>query len=315
MGMKIGPPRRGVNARAVWAFQAALPCAWWRHTTKNNMSTQPSIAVFGLGIIGATWARHLDRDGLLAAAWNRSPKPDFPRWTATPAEAAARSDILILVVADPPAVESILRALGPKLEPRHLIIQSSTIDPESSHRFAELVGKRGAAYVEAPFTGSKPAAEQRQTIFYLGGKPDAVTRAQAVLAGLSKQQFVIGTGEQAATLKLACNLQIVTQLEALCEALAWCRRAGLNDDTFFDALRTNAAWSGVAQLKEPKLRAGDFTPQFSIKHMLKDLRLALSAAPGQLPVVETVADRLQAVQDRGGGDDDMSALYRLLDAE
>lgn len=279
------------------------------------MQTTSSVAVLGLGIIGSTWARHLEQDGVLAAAWNRSPQPAFPKWVASPAEAAARADTLIIVVADPPAVESILRALGPKLAARHLIIQSSTIDPDSSRTFAALVKKRGATYVEAPFTGSKPAAEQRQTIFYLGGEADAVGRAQPVLARLSRQQFVIGTGEQAATLKLACNLQIVTQLEALCEALAWSRQAGISDDTFFGALRTNAAWSGVTQLKEPKLRAGDFAPQFSIKHMLKDLRLALAHRPGMLPVVETVAERLQAVQDRGGGDDDMSALYRLLQTE
>jgi 3-hydroxyisobutyrate dehydrogenase-like beta-hydroxyacid dehydrogenase len=273
----------------------------------------PSVAVLGLGIIGSTWARHLENDGVLGAAWNRTPQPGFPRWVNHPAEAAQRAETLIIVVADPAAVESVLLALAPQLTPRHLVIQSSTIDPESSQAFAALVAQHGAAYVEAPFTGSKPAAEQRQTIFYLGGEPAAVERAQPILARISKQQFVIGAGAQAATLKLACNLQIVTQLEALCEALAWCRQAGISDEVFFSALRTNAAWSGVAQLKEPKLRARDYAPQFSIKHMLKDLRLALATAPGQLPVVETVAERLQAVQDRGGANDDMSALYRLLD--
>ena len=278
------------------------------------MNTSPSsVAVFGLGIIGSTWARHLEQDGVLAAAWNRTPQPDFPRWVDQPAEAAHRAEVLLLVVADPPAVEDVLHSLEAGLEARHLVIQSSTIDPESSRAFETLITRRGAAYVEAPFTGSKPAAEQRQTIFYLGGATAAVERARPVLERLSRQQFVIGTGAQAATLKLACNLQIVTQLEALCEALAWSRQAGIPDDTYFDALRTNAAWSGVANLKEPKLRTGDFTPQFSIKHMLKDLRLALGDRPGLLPVVETVAERLQAVQDRGGGDDDMSALYRLLD--
>jgi 3-hydroxyisobutyrate dehydrogenase-like beta-hydroxyacid dehydrogenase len=273
----------------------------------------PSVAVLGLGIIGSTWARHLENDGVLGAAWNRTPQPGFPRWVNHPAEAAKCAETLIIVVADPAAVESVLLALAPQLTPRHLVIQSSTIDPESSQAFAALVAQHGATYVEAPFTGSKPAAEQRQTIFYLGGEPAAVERAQPILARISKQQFVIGAGAQAATLKLACNLQIVTQLEALCEALAWCRQAEISDEVFFSALRTNAAWSGVAQLKEPKLRARDYAPQFSIKHMLKDLRLALATAPGQLPVVETVAERLQAVQDRGGADDDMSALYRLLD--
>jgi len=244
---------------------------------------------------------------------NRTPRPDFPGWVATPAAAAERADTLIVVVADPPAVETVLRDLGAKIGAQHLIIQSSTIDPAASRRFGDWAAARGAAYVEAPFTGSKPAAEARRVVYYLGGAPAAIARAQPVLERLSEKRFVIGDGPQAATLKLACNIQIAAQLEVLCEALAWCRKAGIADDVFFSALRSNAAWSGLVQLKEPKLRAGDYAPHFSAKHMLKDLRLALAAASeSRLPVAQTVAARLQAVRALGLGDEDMSALYCLL---
>jgi 3-hydroxyisobutyrate dehydrogenase len=280
----------------------------------TTVTAPDTVGVLGLGIIGSIWARHLDNDGLLRGAWNRTAQPHAPRWTPSPADVAAAAEALIVAVADPPAVEAVLRAMLPRLSARHLVIQSSTIDPASSVRFEALVRERGAAYLEAPFTGSRPAAEARKTVFYMGGAADALARAEPVLARLSETRLRIGTGVQAATLKLACNLQLSAQLEALCESLHWARRAGIADDTFFDALRRNAAWSGLIALKEPKLRGADYAPQFSVKHMLKDMRLALGSSPTPLPIVETVAARLQAAADGGWGDEDMCALYRNLAA-
>lgn len=250
----------------------------------------------------------------MAGAWNRTAQPMFPAWKESPAEVADAAEALIIVVADPSAVESVLRAALPRLGSRHLVIQSSTIDPESSRRFCDEVCARGAAYVEAPFTGSRPAAEQRQTVFYLGGEPAATARAEAVLSRLSQKRFLIGAPEQATVLKLACNLQIVSQLEALCEALAWARRTGISDEIFFSALRSNAAWSGLVQLKEPKLRGRDYTPQFSVKHMLKDMRLAVGAAGRGLPLGAVMAGRLRLAAGHGWADEDMSALYKNLEA-
>lgn len=275
---------------------------------------QPAITtgVLGLGIIGGLWARNLEADGWLRGAWNRTPQPAFPRWMDHPADVARHADALIIVVADPAAVESVLDAIRPALEPRHLVIQSSTIDPASNDRFEALVRSRGASYVAAPFTGSKPAAEQRQNVFYLGGDPTAVERAQAVLSHLSQHRFAIGTGAQACTLKLACNLMITAQLEALCEAFAWARRAGVADEVFFDALRPNVAWSGLAKLKETKLRQGDFAPQFSVKHMLKDMRLCAQTAGPDLPVLSVLIERLADAARAGRADEDISAILTGL---
>ena len=279
------------------------------------MNDIPSTGVLGLGIIGSIWARNLHADGLLAGAWNRTPQPAFPAWKESPAAVAEAAEALIVVVADPPAVASVLEAALPRLGPRHLVIQSSTIDPASSRRFAALAASRGAAYVEAPFTGSKPAAEQRQTVYYLGGEPAAIARAEAVLSHLSQKRFVIGAPEQATVLKLATNLQGAAQIEALCEALAWTRRAGISDDVYFTALRSHAVWSGMAQLKEPKLRAGDYAPQFSVKHMLKDMRLAAQAAGDALPLAAFAAERLRLAAERGWADEDFAALYKNVAAQ
>jgi 3-hydroxyisobutyrate dehydrogenase-like beta-hydroxyacid dehydrogenase len=271
------------------------------------------MGVLGLGIIGGVWARNYHAAGVLAGAWNRTAQPEFPNWHDTALAVAEAADVIQIVVADPPAVRAVLDAILPALGPRKVVVQSSTIDPTASATFHDLVTATGAAYLEAPFTGSKPAAQQRQTVFYLGGPAELVTALLPTLSLVSAHRFHIGDHRQAATLKLAMNLNIAAQMEALCEALTLARRAGIADDTFFGALARNVAHSGLVTLKEPKLRAGDFSPQFSVKHMLKDLRLA-SGINGcaDFPVLDTVRQRLHETAAAGYADEDFSALLKLL---
>ncbi len=271
------------------------------------------VSVIGLGIIGAIWSRHYEAAGLLAAAWNRSPKPETPRWQADLVAAARAGEVLHIVVGDPPAVAGVLDMLSPALGPGKIVVQSSTIDPASSDRFRRTVEARGARYVEAPFTGSKPAAEARKTVFYLGGEDSAVAAVEPVLAHLSEFRFRIGSNAQASALKLAMNLQIAGLMEALCEGLTFARRSGISDDKFFEVIGCNVANSGLVKLKEPKVRAGDFAPQFSVKHMCKDLRLAVeTAGEGALPQTTLVRDRLREAERRGWADEDFSAILKLL---
>jgi 3-hydroxyisobutyrate dehydrogenase-like beta-hydroxyacid dehydrogenase len=272
-----------------------------------------NIGILGLGLIGSIWARHYDAAGKLAGAWNRTAQPEFPHWKATPEAVAAAADVVQIVVADPPAVRDLLNRILPALGPGKIVVQSSTIDPGSSAEFEALVASRGARYLEAPFTGSKPAAEQRQTVYYLGGDRGLIAELEPLLATVSAHRFVIGSAPQAASLKLAMNLNIAAQMEALSEALTLARRAGVDDDVFFAALGKNASYSGVTKLKEPKLRTGDFSPQFSVKHMLKDLRLA-SRINGceDFPVLDTVRDRLAMADRAGFTDEDFCSLIKLF---
>ncbi|MBL9204275.1 MAG: NAD(P)-dependent oxidoreductase [Opitutaceae bacterium] len=272
-----------------------------------------TIGILGLGLIGSIWARHHHAAGTLAGVWNRTPQPDFPQWKANPADVAKAADVVQIVVADPPAVRDLISRILPALGPGKIVVQSSTIDPGSSQEFEAQVTARGARYLEAPFTGSKPAAEQRQTVYYLGGDRDLIGELEPLLVLVSSHRFVIGTAAQAAALKLAMNLNIAAQMEALSEALTLSRRAGISDDVFFEALAKNASYSGVTKLKEPKLRAGDFSPQFSVKHMLKDMRLA-SRINGceDFPVLDTVRERLAAADRAGFADEDFSSLIKLF---
>ncbi len=272
-----------------------------------------TIGVIGLGIIGRVWAGHYHAAGVLRGTWNRTAQPETPAWQDSPEAVADAADVVQIVVADPPAVESILLRILPALDPGKVVVQSSTIDPASSVKFAALVAARGVRYLEAPFTGSKPAAEAKQTVYYLGGDAALIAELEPLLGLVSATRLHIGNNEQATTLKLAMNLNIAAQLQALCEALTMVRRSGVSDDVFFNALGKNVSYSGVTKLKEPKLRAGDYAPQFSVKHMLKDLRLA-SRINGceDFPVLDSVRDRLAQADRAGYADEDIAAVMKLF---
>lgn len=273
-----------------------------------------TIGIIGLGIIGGAWARRYAAAGALAGTWNRTPQPTAPQAKDSPEAVASAADVVQIVVADPPAVQEVLGRIIPALGPGKCVVQSSTIDPASSTRFAALVRATGARYVEAPFTGSKPAAEEGKTVYYMGGYKGDVEAVLPLLQLVSETRFHIGTCEQAAALKLAMNLNLAVQLEGLIESLAFARRAGIGDEVFFDALRVNAGWSGLARLKEPKLKARDYAPQFSVKHMHKDMRLATKTAGGDIYPLQTAARlRLSAAEASGLGDSDFCVLQRLIE--
>jgi 3-hydroxyisobutyrate dehydrogenase-like beta-hydroxyacid dehydrogenase len=271
-----------------------------------------TIGVLGLGIIGRVWAGHYAAAGVLAGTWNRTPQQDAPRWMDTPLAVAKAAEIVHIVVADPPAVQAVLNAVESALRGK-VVVQSSTIDPDSSETFRQFVTDRGGRYLEAPFTGSKPAAEQKQTVFYLGGETALIEALEPILSLVSATRFTIGTNRQAAALKLAMNVNIAAHMQGLAESLTLARRAGISDELYFNVLAKNVSYSGVAKLKEPKLKQGDFSPQFSVKHLLKDLRLA-SRMNGceDFPLLDTLRECLAAADRAGMGDEDFSALIKLL---
>ena len=273
------------------------------------------IAILGLGIIGSAWAKNLISDGHEVRCWNRTPK-EFPHFCASLPEAVEDAEAIFLVVADPPAVQSVLDGILPKLRAGQMLIQCSTISAHWTLQFAGQVEKTGALFLEAPFTGSKLAAQDRKTVYYLGGEADLIAKARPILEPISSTILHIGPRGTASSLKLAMNMNIAGIAQTLCESLTLCRAAGVSDDVYFEALSRNVAHSPLSDLKQPKLRQADYSPQFSLKHMGKDLRLALeTAAEHSLSLEQT--EHLKAAYDRGmeagWKEDDFIGLVRLLE--
>lgn len=138
-------------------------------------------------------------------------------------------------------------------------------------------------------------------------------KARPVLERLSSTLLHIGAVGTASSLKLAMNLNLALMMEALSESLTLARAEGIPDEKFFDALHLNAGRSGLSDLKEPKLKARDYVPQFSLKHMNKDLRLTLETAGSlNLPTAKTLKSFYDKGMDAGFGEDDFIGMIRLL---
>jgi len=272
------------------------------------------IALFGLGLIGSVWARHWRADGHALTTWNRTPQPDAPGFTADAAQAVQDAEVVAIVVSDGAAVSAVLDRILPHLAPGAVVCQHSTIGRDETLASSLRVAAAGGRFLDMPFTGSKGAAEDRTVVWYVGGAAADLARVEAAYAPLARRLLPVGEIGQATALKLAMNLNIAGVFQALCEALATARAAGVPREAFWAALDLNVGRSGLVDLKRPKLDAGDWSPHFALKHLRKDLGLALALAGDlglDLAQTVTAEARCRQAEARGLGDCDFAALAEL----
>jgi 3-hydroxyisobutyrate dehydrogenase-like beta-hydroxyacid dehydrogenase len=274
--------------------------------------TKENVGVIGLGIIGSRVADNLRRRGFPVFVWNRNPRP-VPNFVGAPAELAEMCDYIQIFVSDDDALLDVVRQLAPALAARHIVIAHPTVAPHSMRVAADLVERRGARFVEAPFTGSKMGAEKGELVFYVAGDEVALREARPILEASSTEVIEIGEIGQATVVKLATNIVTSASVQALAEALALINHAGVSSDKFVAALQNNASYSKTLSMKLPKMIDGNFEPHFALKHMLKDMliagRLGLSYHL-ELAVATAARDRLLEQEQRGYAEEDFSVIAR-----
>jgi hypothetical protein len=180
-------------------------------------------------------------------------------------------------------------------------------------RAAEIIERRRARFVEAAFTGSKPAAEKGELVYYVGATEAALREARPILEASSKEIIHIGAIGQASGIKVATNMITAASIQAAAEALALIKALGLPFEKFIEAMRANASYSSTLAMKLPKMLDRDFDPQFSVKHMLKDMQIASQIALSHyldLGVTAAARDQLLEQVQWGHGDDDYSVVAR-----
>jgi hypothetical protein len=178
---------------------------------------------------------------------------------------------------------------------------------------ADIVERRGARFIEAPFTGSKTGAEKGELVYYVAGDEMALREARPILEATSKQIIEIGEIGQATAIKVATNILTAASVQAAAEGLALVHNLGIPLEKFTAAMQGNASNSGTISMKLPKMIEGDFEPHFSIKHMLKDMQIASRLGllnHLELSVATAARDRLLEQMQRGYGDEDFSAVIR-----
>ncbi len=278
------------------------------------------IAFLGLGIMGRPMASNLVKAGHEVTVWNRTGKDvEGAKTAASPADAARDAEVIWLCVADTKAVEGVL--FGPNgvhesLADGQIIVDSSTISPTATRRFAERVGAKGVQYVDAPVTGSKVGAENGTLIFIVGGEEATIDKLKPLFAATGKKIFRMGETGKGEAAKLVMNLQIAMIYEGFAEALTLATKLGVDAETLLPLIEASMVRSGVVDYKAPFVLKRDFSPNFPLRLMRKDIRLALEAAKEvrvKLPGLETVEEIYDMATEDGHENLDYAATITLLE--
>jgi 3-hydroxyisobutyrate dehydrogenase-like beta-hydroxyacid dehydrogenase len=279
------------------------------------------VAFLGLGIMGQSMATNLVKAGHEVTVWNRTPGKLVEGAAAapTPAAAAQGAEVVWLCVSDTDAVEEVVfgkEGVETSLTEGAIIADSSTISPLATTKFAERVRAKGVAWVDAPMTGSKIGARDGTLVFIVGGDEAPVERLKPLFAAMGKKIFRMGdTGKGQAT-KLAMNLQIAMIFEGFAEALTLATKLGVDPQQLLSLIEATMVRSGVVDYKGPFILQRDFTPNFPLRLMHKDIRLTLEAAKEarvKLPGLETVEEIYEMATEDGHKDLDYAATLTLLE--
>ncbi len=268
------------------------------------------VGVIGLGIIGSRVSECLRRRGHEVYVWSRSPKP-IPHFLGSAAEVAALADTVQIFVSDSKALAEVIDRIRDRLESRHTVIANGTFDPEAVAETFKKVQATGAAFLDAPFTGSRNAAEAGQLVYYIGGDARVLERVRPILEASAKSILHLGRVGEASLLKIATNMISATTVGILAESYALVAKAGIDPARLLEALEQNACYSTLVGMKLPGIIARDYEPHFSLKHMFKDTQYAIGLAKQlelEMPVLTTTASVLYRSIQKRRGDADYSVV-------
>jgi len=277
--------------------------------------------------MGTPIAGNLLKAGFPVVIWNRTREKaeEFARKLAkfdvkvgaNPRETAEKADILITIVSDPPALEAVLwgqnGAMG-GLRRDTTYIDSSTVSPALARKIAEACTERGVGFLDAPVTGGTWGAEKGELVFMVGGGKTVLERVKPALEAMGKHIFLLGPNGAGQTVKLAMNLILALQVDALAEALALVASAGVPGERLIEVLQSSMARAAVLDVKAPLMLKNEFPPSFPLRLMHKDMALALDLAKQHaisLPAAAAAYSTYDAVKKSSTDDPDYAAVARF----
>ncbi|MCG7410000.1 NAD(P)-dependent oxidoreductase [Paenibacillus sp. ACRRX] len=283
------------------------------------------VAVLGLGTMGAPMALNLLGKGFEVTVYNRSAEKAAPLQqqgaivAATPREAASQAEVVITMVSDDTSIMNIYdgdEGILAGVQAGAIVIDSSTISPSLVKRLAMDCETRGAKFLDAPVTGSKPAAEAGTLLFMIGGEAEALASAMPVFEAMGSRMVHMGPTGSGAITKLAHNTIVGINNVALAEGFSIVSKAGVNPTAFLEVVRNGSAGSKAAELKGEKIIASNFDNQFSLQLMLKDLKLAsvlTDTMQSPTPLLELAKSIFQMGQTSGYGEEDLCAVVKVYE--
>jgi 2-hydroxy-3-oxopropionate reductase len=286
---------------------------------------QRQVGFIGLGIMGRPMAKNVLSKGFPLAVYNRSSgvvdelAKLGARACRSSREVAEHSEVILTCLPDSPDVEQVILGADGVLEgarPGSIIADMSTIAPQVSIRIAEEAAKRGVQMLDAPVSGGDKGAIAGTLSIMVGGENEAFDQCLEIFRAMGRAVVHVGRIGAGGYTKLANQIMVALQLEAMAEGLVLGAKAGVDPALMVEAIGAGLARCGVLEVRAPTVLEGNFDPGFMIRLHLKDLRLALEAGHAlgvPLPITATVREMYNALQVAGKGDRDHSAIILLLE--
>jgi len=281
------------------------------------------VGLLGAGRMGGAMVRTLRGAGFDVVVWNREAAKAHAladshgaKVAGTASEAAVAADVAITSLADDAAVEAVYADAAEGFHPGQVVLEMSTIAPETVRAVEPLVRERGATLLDSPVSGSVPVVERGELLIMVGGDADALERARPVLEALSKKIVHVGEVGTGAATKLAVNALVHGLAVALSESLVLAEKAGVDRSTAYEVFASGAAGAPFVQYKRPAFERPDETPvAFTLDLVEKDLDLILALAErvgAPMPQAASNREEIRAALAAGMRGKDMSALAEHL---
>jgi 3-hydroxyisobutyrate dehydrogenase len=280
----------------------------------------PRVAFLGLGIMGTGMAGRLLAAGYPLTVYNRSVDKTRPLADAgalvadSPRDAASNADVIFAMVADDAASRALWEGDSGALAGARrgaILVESSTVTTKRISDLADAAARAGCTLVDAPVTGSKPQAAAGELTFLVGAPDDALARIRPALEVMGKTIHHLGPTGSGALVKLINNFLCGVQAASLAEAISIIERSSLDRRRALDAIISGSPGSPVMKTLAARMTAPDFTPNFYLHLLAKDMRYAIAEGESRgvpMRTAETALGLLESAIAHGDGDRDMAAV-------
>jgi 3-hydroxyisobutyrate dehydrogenase-like beta-hydroxyacid dehydrogenase len=283
------------------------------------------IGFMGLGIMGTPMAANLLKAGYPVMVYNRSPEKAEPLvkqgagLASHPENLAKAAEVIIAMVTGPEALHDLLwgaNGAGKALNSSKTFINMSSVSPRHTRELAAQLEPTGALFIDAPVSGTKKPAEDGTLIILAGGPQDKVQELEPLFGAMGKKVVYCGAAGQGSMMKMFINLLLGMMMEGFAEVLNFGRLGGLSVPAMLDTVFSGPLNCGLFQMKAPNLEKKSYPTAFPFKHMTKDIKFVLDTAyelKAPVPVAQTLLHLFQSGVAQGWGDEDISAIARVLE--
>ncbi len=282
------------------------------------------IGFIGMGIMGSRMASNLQKAGYDLIVHNRTKAKAQDLldkgavWASSPAETADKADIVFTMLANPDAVEASVfgdNGLLDGLSENSLWVDCSTVNPSYSKKLAKAAAEKGVRFLDAPVAGSKLPAEKGELVFLVGGEEEDLEEVRPMLEVMGKSVQYQGPHGSGISMKMLINLTLGQAMAAFSEAVTLGKAMGLDETKVVETLLNGATAAPFLQGKKDKILNDDYSAEFPLEHMQKDLHLVAQSAYENgvsLPVANMTKELYGLAKQNGKGELDFSAVYAFL---